>query len=78
MVLISAQDWCTVCAESTTGIENHFRHTRWNSYVTWVKWKLVLVCLEIVLISVQDRCTVYAECTMGMEVILGTPNGTPR
>jgi hypothetical protein len=26
--------------------------------VTWVKWKLVLVCLEIVLVSAQDRCTI--------------------
>jgi hypothetical protein len=26
----------------------------------------------------QDRCTVCAECTMGMEIILGTPDGTPR
>ena len=24
-----------------------------------------------------DRCTVCAECTSGMEIILGTPNGTP-
>jgi hypothetical protein len=41
--------------------------------VTWVKWKLVEVCLEIVLISVQDRCMVCAECTTNMEIILGTP-----
>jgi hypothetical protein len=25
-----------------------------------------------------DRCTVYAECTTGMEIILSTPDGTPR
>jgi hypothetical protein len=42
--------------------------TRWYS----------LVCLEIVLASAQDRCMVCAECTTGMEVILGTPDGTPR
>jgi hypothetical protein len=29
----------------------------------WVKWKLVLVHLEIVLILAQDRCTVCAEGT---------------
>jgi hypothetical protein len=29
-------------------------------------------------ISAQDRCTVYAECTTGVEIILGTPVGTPR
>jgi hypothetical protein len=33
--------------------------------------------LEIVLILVQDRCIVCTECTMGMEIILGTPDGTP-
>jgi hypothetical protein len=26
----------------------------------------------------QDRCTVCAECSTGMEIILGTPVGTPR
>jgi hypothetical protein len=30
---------------------NHFVHNRWYSYVTWVKWKHILVHLEIVLIS---------------------------
>jgi hypothetical protein len=30
---------------------NHFGHTQWFSYMTWVKWKVVLVHLEIVLIS---------------------------
>jgi hypothetical protein len=34
--------------------------------------------LEIVLILAQDRCTVCAECTTGMEIILSTPDGTPR
>jgi hypothetical protein len=36
------------------------------------------VHLEIVLISALDGCTVCAECTRGMEIILCTPNGTPR
>jgi hypothetical protein len=31
------------------GPGNHFGHTRWYFSVTWVKWKLVLVRLEIVL-----------------------------
>jgi hypothetical protein len=44
----------------------------------WVKWNLVLVCLEIVLISEQDRCTVCAECTMGSEIALGTSEVTPK
>jgi hypothetical protein len=25
-----------------------------------------------------DRCTVYTECSIGSEIILDTPNGTPR
>jgi hypothetical protein len=41
--------------------ENHFGHNRWYSYVTWIKWKLDLVHLEIVLISTEDRCTVCDE-----------------
>jgi hypothetical protein len=36
------------------------------------------VRLEIVLISALDGCTVCAECTTGMEIILDTPDGTPR
>jgi hypothetical protein len=40
--------------------------------VTWIKWKLILVCLEIVLINTQDRCTVYVEHAIGSEIILGT------
>jgi hypothetical protein len=32
------------------GHGNHFGRTRWNSKVTWVKWKLASVSLEIVLI----------------------------
>jgi hypothetical protein len=39
---------------------------------------LVLVCLEIVLIVTQDRCTVCVERTIGLEIILDTPDGTPR
>jgi hypothetical protein len=34
--------------------------------------------LEIVLMSALDGCTVCTECTMGMEIILGTPDATPR
>ena len=41
-----------------------------------LKWKLDLVCLEIVLILAQDRCTVCAKRTIGSEIILDTPDGT--
>ena len=46
--------------------------------MTWLKWKLVLVHLEIVLILTQDRYTVCAEHTIGLEIILEAPVGTPR
>jgi hypothetical protein len=46
--------------------------------VTWVMWNLVLVHLQIVLVSIQDRCMVCAKHTIGLEIILGTPDGTPR
>jgi hypothetical protein len=46
-------------------LRNHFGCTRWYSKVTRLKWKLVLVSLEIVLMLTQDRCTVCTECTMG-------------
>jgi hypothetical protein len=42
------------------------------------KWNLILVHLEIVLILTQDRCTVCAKHTIGSEIILITPDGTPR
>ena len=41
----------------------------------WVKWKLVLVHLEIVLISTQDRCTVCAKCSTDMEIVLVVLDG---
>ena len=62
---------------SRNRLGSHFGCTRWNSKATWVKWKLILLCLEIVLILAQDRCTVCAECTMGMEIILAVPDDTP-
>ena len=37
--------------------------------MTWVKWKLVSVCFEIVLISIQDRCMVCTERTIGLEIV---------
>ena len=36
------------------------------------------VCLEMVLVLMQDRCVVYAEHTICLEVVLDTPDRTPR
>ena len=38
--------------------------------MTRLKWKFVLVLLEIVLILTQDRSTVCVECTVGSEIVL--------
>ena len=43
-----------------------------------LKWKLVSVRFEIVLILTQDRCMVCAKRSVGSEIILDTPDGTPR
>jgi hypothetical protein len=55
------QDRCTVLRQTYHRLENHFGGNRWYSYVVLVKWKLILVHLEIVLISTQDWCTVCIE-----------------
>jgi hypothetical protein len=39
---------------------------------------LVSVYMEIVLILTQDWCTVCAEHTIGSEIVLLTPDETPR
>jgi hypothetical protein len=59
-------------------LRNHFRCTRWNSYVTWVMWNLVSVHLEIVLVSVQDRSMICAKRTIGSEIVLDASDGTPK
>ena len=41
--------------------------------MTRLKWKLVLVRVEIVVILTQDRCLVCAEHTIGTEIILDAP-----
>ena len=37
-----------------------------------------LVCLEIVLMLTQDRCMVCVKHTIGSDIVLDTPDGTPR
>jgi hypothetical protein len=44
----------------------------------WVMSNLVLVHLKIVLGSVQDMCTVFAKHTVGSEIVLDSPDNTPR
>jgi hypothetical protein len=56
---------------------HHFGRTQWY-YMTWVKWKLVSVHLKTVLILTQNTYMVYTERAIGSEIVLGTPDGTPR
>ena len=43
-----------------------------------VMWNLISVRLDTVLVLVQDRCMVCAKHTIGTEIVLETPDGTPR
>jgi hypothetical protein len=52
--------------------------TGWYSWVSRLKWKLVLDRLETLLISVQDRCTVCAKCTIASKIVLDALDSTPR
>ena len=45
--------------------------------VTGLKWKLVLVYLEVVRILTQDRCMVCVEHTIGSENVLDAADETP-
>jgi hypothetical protein len=56
---------------------NHFGHTRWDSLVTRLKWKLGSVRLEIVLLLMLDWCTVCVKRTVGSEIVLEAPDGSP-
>ena len=78
-------DSVSVSARSEHGLRqtchrliNHFGRTRWYFYMTRIKWKLILVCLEIVLILTQDRCTVCTECTIGSKITSDAPDATLR
>ena len=66
------------CAKRTIGSENRLGHTKWYFKVMTLKWKLDLVCLEIVLILAEDRCTVCAKHTIGSEIFLEAPDCTTR
>ena len=72
---------CSVDLEMVLVLEQRLRQTyhrlryrlgrtRWYSEVMKLKWKLVLVHLEIVLILTQDRSTICAERTIGSENVL--------
>ena len=57
-------------------LRNHFGSTCWY-FGEEARWKLGLICLQIVLILMQDRCTVCMERTICLEINLDTPDRTP-
>ena len=67
IVLVLAQDRCTVCAKHTIG----------SDIILVAPNESRSVCLEMVLVLVQDRCTVCAKCTIGSDIVLDAPDGTP-
>ena len=75
VVLVSEQDRSTVCAKHTIGSKTFWTHPT-VLLVTRLKCQLDLVRLEILLILTQDRRMVCAE--RGSDVVLDTPDGTPR
>jgi hypothetical protein len=44
----------------------------------WVLWNLVLVHLEMELLSVQDSVMLCTKRAIGSEIVLDTPDVTPR
>ena len=77
MVLVSVQDWCTVCGKHTMAQKSF--------------WMLQMVLLgdaaqvEAHFSSLGDSanldtesCTVCAKRTIGSEIVLDAPDGTPR
>jgi hypothetical protein len=60
------------------GLSNRFDQIRWYSEVMRLKWKIILVHLDIALILTQDGCILYTECSIGLEIVLDAPDGTPR
>ena len=77
MVLVLMEDWCTVCAKRTIGLDiildAPYGTPRCAGHV-----ESRSVHLEIVLILTQDQCMVCAERTICSEIVLDTPDGTPR
>jgi hypothetical protein len=72
IVLISAQYRCTVCNESTTGMEIALG----TPLVLLGNVCQVEACFSLFgdsVVSTQDRCTVCTKCTIGLEIILACP-----
>jgi hypothetical protein len=59
-------------------LRDRFGRIRRYSKVMRLKWKLVLVRLDIALILTQDRYFVYTKRSIGLEIVLDKADRTPR
>jgi hypothetical protein len=75
-VLVSVQDWCTVCTKRTIGSKIILDAP--NGIMRWWGSSESSVHLEIVLFLMQDRCNICVAHTIGTEIILDAPDGTTR
>jgi hypothetical protein len=70
IVLISAQDRCTICADCTTAWKSFWAHP------------MVLLCdvgqVEARFGAFSDSVNLGTTCTTAWKIILGAPDGTPR
>jgi hypothetical protein len=77
IVLVLAQDRCTVCANVPRAWKSFWAHPMvLLGDVGQVEARFVY--LDIMLISALDGCLACTECTIDMEINLVTPDGTPR
>jgi hypothetical protein len=77
IVLVSAQDRCTVCENFPLDQKSFWMHPvvlQGNEAQVEARFSH----LETVLILTQDRCTVCAERTTGSEIVLDAPDGKAR
>jgi hypothetical protein len=77
IVLVSVQDWCTVCAERTIG-SKIILDAPIGTLGDVGHVKSHFDPFEDVLVSVQVGCVVCAKGTTGSKIVLAAPDGTPR
>ena len=76
-VLVSVQHRCMACTRRTKAQKSCWTHSMVPLYdEAQVEARFGLSDIELIL--TQDRCMVCIERTIGLEIILDTPDGTPR
>jgi hypothetical protein len=63
-IVSAMQDGCMVCARHGIGLEIVLDTLDGTTKVTRLRWKLILVLLDIMLILTQNRCTGCVKCTI--------------